>query len=257
MSTIIKLYISSILFVFSFVYLSAKPYDYPQYYPQPEQLIERDAYTLLYSSEHKSPRWVFDHLVASDFIGDAKRERFRSDSEILQPSRSKDKDYRGSGWSRGHNAGSGNHKNNQDLTNQTFLLSNICPQDIYMNSNICLHLEDYCQQQIIQSNGDGFVVTGSVYLSEERNGVSIVTYEEIGDGVSVPTHMFKILMVRDEHQKIILVEAYLIPNSPLHDEPFEKYKITIPKLKTKITLQLPDIYESSANFTEAQNAGAY
>ncbi len=238
-----KIYISLIFFCFSFVHLYARPSDYPEYYPQQEQLIERDAYTLLYSSEHKSPRWVFEHLEASNFTGDSRRGRFRSDPKIFQPSRSEDKDYSRSGWSRGHNARSGNYRNNQNLTNQTFRLSNICPQDIYMNSNIWLDLENYCQQQIIQSNGDGFIVTGSVYLPEECNGALVVKYEEIGNSVSVPTHMFKILMIRDEYQKIILIESYLIPNLPLEGNSFKNHKITISELEKKIKLQLPDIYK--------------
>lgn len=42
--------------------------------------------------------------------------------------RSTNNDYKGSGYDRGHLAAAGNHMWSQKAMDQTFVLSNICPQ---------------------------------------------------------------------------------------------------------------------------------
>ena len=57
--------------------------------------------------------------------------------------------FQGSGFDRGHLAPAGNHKQNQELCNETFLLSNIAPQvgieqafchDFDLNRWFCLRM---------------------------------------------------------------------------------------------------------------------
>ena len=54
-------------------------------------------------------------------------------------------DFWDSGWSRGHMAPAGNNKYCQTWMDDTFLLSNIVPQDIQNNGDFWNRLEIYCR----------------------------------------------------------------------------------------------------------------
>ena len=221
----------------------AAPKDYPEFYPQKEQLIEREGYTLLYSSEHKQPRWVIEHLTPENFSGPGHRSDFKTDEQIFSPSRSTDADYKGSGWSRGHNARAGDFKCSQALEDDTFLLSNICPQNIQNNNNIWGDLEQYVEDQIVSAGNDAFVVTGPLYLWDSDNtGKKSIHYEVIGNGISVPTHMFKVYVQRNASKGITKVECYLIPNIEIKDRSFKDFTISLADVEEKTRLQFPAIY---------------
>jgi endonuclease G, mitochondrial len=234
-----------ILFVFSTISLFAAPCEYREFYPQTEQLIERDGYSLLYSSEHKHPRWVFEHVVSENFNENSSRYNdFESDERVFSPSRSYDDDYRGSGFDRGHNACSSNFKYNQKLRDETFLFSNITPQDHSLNNMAWNKLEQYIEKKIKSSDGDAFIVTGSAYIPIiNKKGKKEVHYEVIGNNVTVPTHFFKVFMQRDSWGVITNVECYLMPNTS-KPKKFKEYQVSIQEIEAKTNLWFPMEYKN-------------
>jgi endonuclease G len=61
--------------------------------------------------------------------GSAKRSnRFYENPDLPKRLRASLEDYKNRGYDRGHIAAAGNHKSDQTEMDETFLLSNMCPQ---------------------------------------------------------------------------------------------------------------------------------
>jgi len=59
---------------------------------------------------------------------DRTKSEFQEDTSIHPFFRSQKSDYKSSGFDRGHLAAAANHRINQELCDETFLLSNMSPQ---------------------------------------------------------------------------------------------------------------------------------
>ena len=85
------------------------------------------------------------HIATQENIrGEANRRRsnFTPDPNLPEIFRADNKDFKaaGRGWSRGHMAPAGNMKFSQDAMDQSFLLSNILPQDYENNAGEYLNV---------------------------------------------------------------------------------------------------------------------
>lgn len=95
----------------------------------PEQIIQRDGYTVSYNKETRLPNWVAWHLTADRLTGNANRKgiEFEEDTDVPSP-RATDSDYSRSGYDRGHMCPAGDNKWSKTAMRQSFLFTNICPQ---------------------------------------------------------------------------------------------------------------------------------
>lgn len=78
--------------------------------------------------------------------------------------RATNKDYKHSGFDRGHLAAAGNHKASQELVKQTFVLSNIAPQvGKGFNRDAWNNLEKYVRKKA-KKNKNVYVCSGPLFL---------------------------------------------------------------------------------------------
>lgn len=92
-------------------------------------------------------------------------------------------------------AAAANHTRSQAVLQETFLLSNICPQHPALNRKLWKKLEFYTRS-LAKNNLAAYVCSGPLYLPKEINGKLIVQYEVLGiQQVAVPTHFFKIILI--------------------------------------------------------------
>jgi endonuclease G len=153
----------------------------------PEQILMRKGYTVSYNKETKIPNWVAWHLTADHANGDAKRpgSAFHEDQDVPMP-RANDYDYRKSGWSRGHMCPAGDNKWDAEAMYQSFLFTNICPQDERLNSGDWNQIEMSCRQWAIKYK-DVYIVCGPILFHKQ--------HETIGtDKVVVPEAFFKVVL---------------------------------------------------------------
>ena len=95
------------------------------------------AHTLTYDRSKKIPTWVAEVItqeMVDAKVANRKQSTFQPDPAIPECHSATNKDYRGSGWSRGHMAPAGNYKSCQKSMDDTFYLTNILPQDVDNNS---------------------------------------------------------------------------------------------------------------------------
>ena len=112
----------------------------------PSLILYREGYTTSYNAETRTPNWVAWHLTAAHTNGPIKRKgiTFQADEEIPAP-RVDTYDYMRSGYDRGHMCPAGDNHWSQKAMEQSFLMTNICPQEPALNSGLWNTVEKLCR----------------------------------------------------------------------------------------------------------------
>ena len=167
-----------------------------------ERILRRKAYTVSYNTETRCPNWVAWHLTAEHTDGMVNRKNmFLEDMDVPAP-RATNEDYRGSGWSRGHLCPAGDNKWDEQAMEESFLLTNVCPQDRGLNSGVWNRIEMDCRRWA-QKYGDVYIVCGPVLMNRQL--------ETIGrNKVVVPEAFFKVILCLKGEPKAI---GYVIRNN--------------------------------------------
>ena len=161
----------------------------------PEQKINRKAYTVSYNKETKCPNWVAWYLSANHAAGEwARSNDYREDYDVPVPRATND-DYKESSWSRGHMCPAGDNKWDADAMSETFLLTNMCPQDRSLNSGLWNRIEMDCRKWA-QKYGDVYIVCGPVFLKCEHETIGV-------NKVFVPEAFFKVILCLQGKPKAI------------------------------------------------------
>ena len=204
----------------------------------PERIIAHTGYTLSFNREHNAPNWVAWELTAKETKGSHPRaEDFLPDPDVPEPHRVTTYDYKGSGYDRGHMAPAGAMKWNKQAMQESFYMSNICPQDHNLNTEDWNDLEMKTREWARQY-GKVYVVCGPIYTGK-RN-------EYIGKNrVKVPDAFFKSILINDSKKQCAL--GFLFENEA-GERPLEKYLVSVDQLE-KITgmdffSSLPDELEN-------------
>jgi len=168
-------------------------------------------YTSILNCEKKTPFYVFYNLYESDFEPDKTTRKDRWSSTVSEKIKlicgknfATIKDYRKSGYDRGHLSPAADWKANQNKMNQTFSFANAAPQDHILNSQAWKYLEKNERQLAIEHQGIT-VITGVI---QSKN-------KYIGRNVGVPDYFYKIILWK-ENGKVKYI-AYLSLND--HNNP--------------------------------------
>jgi endonuclease G, mitochondrial len=197
-------------------------------YPQAFPILHRKCYTLCYDSRNKVPLWVHEKLTPASLQGEESRDkmRFKEDIDIPTLFRSNLKDYKGNGFHRGHMCPAGDCPQNFESMEETFLLSNIAPQEPTLNQGPWKKLENKIRD-LARSNEEVYVYTGPLYLPEDASdGKRYVKYQVIGkNDVAVPTHFFKMIQIGEGRA------AYIIPNKKTELSDLEDFEVPVETLE--------------------------
>ena len=125
----------------------------------------------LFSSELLSPG---EHNVR-------RRDTFRADGRVRNPVKSFE--YYDSGYDRGHLVPADDANNNEEMFD-TFLMTNMTPQNPKLNRGPWKQLENKIRKEVNLSGKPAIVVTGAIY-----------TKENFMKDVPIPTGYYKILYI--------------------------------------------------------------
>ena len=175
-----------------------------------DQVIHHHYYSLSYHEAHEQAEWVAYELKKSQL---QKQEFKRPYFEIDKAVKTKAahwRDYKGSGYDRGHLCPAGDRRFSKEAYDETFLTSNISPQKHDFNSGIWNRLEQKVRYWAGRYDGV-YVVTGGIL----EKGL-----KTIGEGeVSVPKQFYKILLDNSGGKTKMI--AFLMPHEdsdrPLYD----------------------------------------
>ncbi|WPG98713.1 Mitochondrial nuclease [Acrodontium crateriforme] len=192
--------------------------------------------TSSYDRRTKNPHWVAEHITPASLLmrnGDRRHSAFEEDQAIPEKFRAKLKDYFRSGYDRGHQVPAADAKWSQEAMNDTFALSNMCPQvGEGFNRDYWAHFEDFCRR-LTSYYPSVRIVTGPLYLPK-RDPVDNkwrVSYEVIGHppNIAVPTHFYKIIYAEDgKTGGNVSLGAFVLPNDKIsNDKPLADFEVPI------------------------------
>lgn len=164
-------------------------------------IIVHDFYSLSYSEKHEQAEWVAyelkkEHLSKNEF----KRPFFEEDRKVKSSSADW-RNYKKSGYDRGHLCPAGDRRFTYQAFEETFLTSNITPQNHEFNSGIWNYLEQKIRYWAKAYDGV-YIITGGI-LSED---LPTIGYEHI----SVPKQFYKIVFNNSSTNPKMI--AFLIPH---------------------------------------------
>lgn len=206
-------------------------------------VITHNHYTLSYAEKHEQAEWVAYHL---------KREHL-SDNEFKRPYFQKDRkvgstsadwrNYRKSGYDRGHLCPAGDRRFDYDAFEETFKTSNISPQNHQFNSGIWNELEKKVRYWAKKYNGV-YVVTGGV-LSDDLESIG---YE----AVSVPKYFYKI--VYDHSSDDPKMIAFLMPHED-SDKSLKEFVVSTDEIEKLTGIDFfPKLDDAIENRLEASSS---
>ncbi|KAF2180815.1 hypothetical protein K469DRAFT_692644 [Zopfia rhizophila CBS 207.26] len=183
----------------------------------------------------RNPSWVAEHITPESLANnnaDRKNSVFVEDVSIPEMFRAKLKDYFRSGYDRGHQVPAADAKWSQEAMDNTFLLSNMCPQvGDGFNRDYWAHFEDFCRR-LTGKYPSVRIVTGPLYLPKrDPDGKWRVSYEVIGQppNVAVPTHFYKVIFAEDG--KVggnVALGAFVLPNAVIaNNKPLQDFEVPV------------------------------
>lgn len=185
------------------------------------EVVHHEFYSLSYNEPFEQAEWVAYDLKKSQLTyDDRKRPYFIEDPEVRTKSADW-RNYRGSGYDRGHLCPAGDRRFSEQAYNETFYTSNISPQDKDFNAGVWNRLEQQVRRWC-KKYGDLMVVTGGIL----EDGL-----EEIGEeDVDVPRAFYKLVLKRNGDTPEVL--AFLIPATE-SDAPLQSFLISVDELEEK------------------------
>ncbi|QDO92951.1 DNA/RNA non-specific endonuclease [Formosa sediminum] len=184
------------------------------------QVIHHTNYILSYHEAHEQAEWVAYQLNKSDIVyADRKRPYFYADKAVKTKSADW-RSYKNSGYDKGHLCPAADRRATVASYNETFLTSNIAPQNHDFNAGIWNELEQTVRSWATSYNGV-YVVTGGILEDNLKT---------IGkDRVSVPNYFYKIIFNEaDAHSKMI---AFLMPNRANENKSLSSYVVSVDQIE--------------------------
>ncbi|KAL9106840.1 MAG: hypothetical protein Q9227_008173 [Pyrenula ochraceoflavens] len=187
--------------------------------------------TSSFNRSTRNPHWVAEHITPQSLSisnGDRRHSYFTEDASVPALFRAKLTDYLHSGFDRGHQVPAADAKWSQRAMDDTFLLTNMCPQvGDGFNRDYWAHFEDFCRK-LTTKYPSVRIVTGPLYLPKRDpvDGKWRVNYEVIGNppNIAVPTHFYKVIYgetspnLGENPTAQVALGAFVLPNAPIANE---------------------------------------
>lgn len=203
------------------------------------QVIQRTGYTLAYDKKTKTPQWVAWELTKEETKGNHERtDKFLPDPNV-EGAKVVTTDYTGSGYDRGHMAPAGDMKWSKKAMEESFYMSNICPQIHHLNTGDWNELEANTRKWA-RRYGSVYVTCGPIYNGSRRT-------QYIGKNrVKVPDAFFKVILIQSPKKTCAL--GFFFENEA-GQRPLNEYLVSIDYLEQTTGIDffpaLPDELENT------------
>lgn len=153
--------------------------------PADEQIVEYKGMTVSFNQSKHVPNWVAWELTRDEVHGTVPRAKgFKSDPRVKgcpEPW-----DYSNSGYDRGHMAPAGDMKWDRQAMEESFYMTNVCPQANQLNSGTWNRLEEKCR--VWADVDSAIIIIAGPILTDDLT-------ETIGaTKVIVPKRFFKVIL---------------------------------------------------------------
>ena len=190
------------------------------------EIIEHTGYTLSYREEYEVPEWVAYELTREEVttLAVERKDNFREDKAVGTGSATL-QDYKKSGYDRGHMAPAADFRWSAEAMDDTFYLSNMCPQTHAFNAGIWSDLESAIRSMAYE-DGSIYVVTGPVLTDGP--------YDTIGENkVAVPSYFYKVVL--DYSEPTIKAIGFILPHENSKN-PLSYFAVTVDEVEERTGL---------------------
>lgn len=129
------------------------------------QILYRTGYITSYNQSTKIPNWVAWKLTGDRTSGNVPRcQNYSPDADVPKP-RQEIEDWENKEseeFDHGHMCPAGDNKWSRKAMKETFLLTNICPQNSQLNQETWEHLESHCRWWA-NKFGTIYIITGPIF----------------------------------------------------------------------------------------------
>ena len=210
-------------------------------------VIHHDFYSLSYSEKHEQAEWVAYELKDYQLSKkDRKRPYFEIDNAVPTKAASW-KNYKDSGYDRGHLCPAADRRFSKEAYDETFLTSNISPQEHKFNAGVWADLEHQVRYWAKRYKGV-FVVTGGILQGK---------LPAIGsEKVAVPNYFYKIVL--DNNSGNTRMVGFLFPHKA-SDRPIKHFVVPVDKIEKLTGIDFfPQLEDSKEERLESKsNAGQW
>ena len=183
------------------------------------QIVHHQNYSLSYSERYEQAEWVAYELKAAHLSSTNHKRPYFEIDKTVKTGAAHWRNYKKSGYDRGHLCPAGDRRFSKEAHDETFLTSNISPQEHKFNAGVWNRLEQKVRYWAKKNDGV-FVVTGGVLI----NGLSTIGDED----VSVPNQFYKVIL--DNTNGKIKVLAFLM-NHQNSDLPLYKFVVSVDEVE--------------------------
>lgn len=207
------------------------------------QVVHHQNYSLSYSEPHEQAEWVayelkFSHLSSTNY----ERPYFEIDNAVKSGA-AHWRNYKQSGYDRGHLCPAGDRRFSKTAHDETFLTSNISPQEHQFNSGIWNRLEQKVRYWAKKYDGV-FVVTGGIL----KDGLKTIGEER----VAVPNQFYKIVLDNTNGNPRVL--AFLLNHND-SDLPLYKFVVSVDEVEKLTGIDFfPELDDAIENKIEASSS---
>lgn len=201
------------------------------------QIIKHTGYSLSYNADYKTPQWVAWELTRKETQGEAKRtDKFVPDPDV-RGAKAYAADYKNSGYDRGHMAPAADMKWSRKAMEESFYLSNICPQNKNLNRGDWNDLEEQSRQWA-KRFGAIYIACGPVYDSKKPKRIG-------NNKVGIPDAFYKVILINDKKNPQAI--GFIFPNRAGH-QPLTDYIVSVDSIEKRTGIDffpnLPDDIEN-------------
>ena len=154
----------------------------------PEKILRRKGYITSYNRYTKQPNWVAWELNAEKLIErESRTDKFLPGPDLPPNVAVTTDDYKRSGWDRGHMCPAGDNRWHWKAMQESFYMTNICPQHHNLNRGDWKELEEACRAWA-QCEESIYIVCGPVFYNQK--------HQTIGSDhlITVPEAFFKVVL---------------------------------------------------------------
>lgn len=154
-----------------------------------ECVLTKSNYTVSFNSQTNIPNWVAWSITSDELIErESRSNNFQPDPELPAHLAVTTEDYTGSGYDRGHMCPAADNKYHWRAMDESFYMTNMCPQNHNLNAGVWSTLEQQCRRWAV---GDTVVHVVCGPILYDNN-----TPRYIGDKhkVRVPDAFFKVVL---------------------------------------------------------------
>ncbi len=190
--------------------------------PAADKIMFNRHYVLGYSYYFRQAKWAME-IVDPDQSDLKRADNFRPDYRIPEMFRADLADYKSSGYDRGHLVASANQKETEIQNSETFLLSNMSPQEPHFNRQIWKNLENAvrkldAQKKILET----YVICGPIFYFDIA--VSMIGAKD-DNGVTLPIpHAYFKSVLTENHKGALHMWSFIMPNE-LSDKPLDEFLV--------------------------------